>query len=121
MGPSASLTSTADGTDSIGDRREASVAFTPGPWRISDAFPATVYAGSYEGSDIRIVSDRANFNDEDAANASLISAAPALFEAIKPLAFSSQWDPPVGVEKADWEAAVLAAREALRLARGEKK
>lgn len=56
---------------------------------------------------------------EALANAHLLAAAPDLYAALKPLAFSDPANPPPGVAAEDWSKAVLDARAALRKARGE--
>jgi len=76
-------------------------------------------------SSVRVAADgfhvatvSAGMNDQ-AAYARLFAAAPNLYQAIKPLAFSSPDNPPPGVHPNHWRDAVSAAREAMAKARGE--
>lgn len=97
---------------------------TPGPWISSETHP---HRPTNPGADI-CATDNTNvaivFCDgtdvtakQCAANARLIATSPRLLEAIKPLAFSSPDNPPLGVPPDDWKQAVLEARAALREAR----
>lgn len=76
-------------------------------------------------SSVRVAADSfhvatisAGMNDQ-AEYSRLFAAAPDLYQAIKPLAFSSPDIPPNDVDPADWRSAVLAARAAMLKARGD--
>lgn len=96
--------------------------WTPGPWRkglIVFAYgepdnEAYITSIEHEDFEVFVHGQRAHHD------AHLIVAAQALYEALKPLAYCGQLRPPPDVPLEDWSKAVQAARDALRLARGEK-
>jgi hypothetical protein len=74
-------------------------------------------------SSVRVASDSfhvatisAGMNDQP-DYARLFAAAPDLYQAIKPLAFSGPSNPPPDIDPNDWRLAVLAARAAMQKAR----
>lgn len=77
-------------------------------------------------SSVRVAADSfhvatisAGMNNQ-AEYARLFAAAPDLYQAIKPLAFSSPDLPPKDIDPNDWRGAVIAARAAMAKARGTR-
>lgn len=90
--------------------------WTPGEWEPVRNAQTGAYA-IMVGASPRVAYVHKN-DEHTSANAHLIAAAPDLYEALKPLAFCDDRQPPYGVELEDWQAAVFAARAALAKARG---
>lgn len=102
--------------------------WTPGPWRIDEAnrtLVARLVGGEYEyicSVDPEEFSVSDMTDEENRANATLIAAAPELYEALEDLLGYFRSGNAVDVERATIKAnapEVLAARAALKKARGE--
>lgn len=113
------LANTADGTDSIGDRKAENVVFSRGPWRVHPT-DNTGVVDAYGGDVAAVTGDYAEEWVVMEANARLIASAPAMFEALERAVAEMAGITQHTICDMEWST-FEAMRAALSLARGEKK